>query len=136
MPVSSRQPKRRNSLRHRADQFHPARFQRKRRCGNDASDYNEKRDRLMFEKDFPKNEQRERDSSNQKRRRVRFIQALEEEARVFPKASVSTMKTEKLWQLRAGQEKRHAAFEAGHDTLRDEMYHDSGLRQPGNERDE
>ena len=61
---------------------------------------------------------------------------LEEETRVLPKASVSTMKSEKLWQLRAGKEKRHAALEAGHNTLRDEMHQDSGLRQPGNERDE
>jgi hypothetical protein len=49
---------------------------------------------------------------------------------------MSAVETEKLRQLCAGKEKRHAGFEAGHDTLRNEMYHDSGFREPGNECDE
>src|SRR5262245_14990411 len=46
------------------------------------------------------------------------------------------MKSEKFWQLRAGKEQRHAAFEARHDTLRDEMHQDSGFGEPGDEGDE
>src|SRR4029453_18541446 len=61
---------------------------------------------------------------------------LEEETRVLPETSMSAMETEKLGELSAGKEKRHAGFEAGHNTLRDEMYHDSGSREPGNECDE
>ena len=71
----------------------------------------------MLEKNFSKDQQRQPDSSNEKRHRVRFAQVLEEIARVLPEASMSTMETEKLGQLCAGKEKRHAAFEAGHDTL-------------------
>ena len=61
---------------------------------------------------------------------------LEEKTRVLPETSMSAVETEKLGQLSAGKEKRHAGFEAGHNTLRDEMYHDSGFREPGNECDE
>src|SRR4030095_10001827 len=61
---------------------------------------------------------------------------LEEETRVLPETSMSAVETEKLRQLCAGKEKRHAGFEAGHDTLRNEMYHDPGFREPGNEGDE
>src|SRR4029077_13156901 len=114
---NGRNSERRNSLRHGADQLYAVCLERKRRCGGDSADHDKKRDRFVVEKNFSNNEERQRDSSNEKRHRVRFIQMLEEEARVFPKASVSAMKTEKLWQLRAGKEKCHSAFEAGHDTL-------------------
>src|SRR5260370_35144092 len=49
---------------------------------------------------------------------------------------MSAMKSEKLRQLRAGKEEGHAAFESGHDGFRNEMYHDSGFYEPGNEGDE
>ncbi len=71
----------------------------------------------MFEKNFPKKQYRQRAYPNQKRHRVGFIEVLEEMACVSPKTAVSAMKTEKLGQLCAGKKKRHAAFEAGHDTL-------------------
>src|SRR6266851_1032989 len=117
MRVNSRQSERRNSLRHGADQLHAACLQGKHRCGHNAADNDKKRDRFVLEKDFSKNEQRQRACSNQKGHRVRFVQVLEKVARVSPKTAMSTMKTEKLWQLRAGKEKRHAAFESGHNTL-------------------
>src|SRR5437762_426604 len=41
----------------------------------------------------------------------KIVEVFEEEACVSPKASMSAMKSEKLWQLRAGQKKRHAALE-------------------------
>src|SRR6266516_3006754 len=61
---------------------------------------------------------------------------LEEETRVSPKASMRAVQTEKLRQLRAGEKKRDTAFESGHDALRNEMDHHSGLREPRNEGDE
>ena len=90
----------------------------------------------MLEKNFSNDEERQRDSSNQKRDRVRFAEVLEEEARVSPKAPMCAMKTEQLRQLCAGKEKRYAALESGHDALRNEIHHDSGLREPRNEGDE
>ena len=65
-----------------------------------------------------------------------MFRCLKKKARVLPEASMRAVKTEKLRQLRAGKEKRHATFEAGHNTLRDEMDHDSRFREPGNEGDE
>jgi hypothetical protein len=53
IPVSRGHSERRNSLRFGTDQFHAACLQRKRRCGDDVCDYNEKRDRLVREKNFP-----------------------------------------------------------------------------------
>ena len=49
---------------------------------------------------------------------------------------MSAVKTEKLRQLGAGKEKRHAAFESGHDTFRDEMHHGSRFCEPCNESNE
>ena len=117
LPVNGRQPERRNSLRHGADQLYAVCLERKRRCGDDPPDHDKKRDRFVLEKNFSNNEERQRDSSNDNLHRVCFTQVLEKETRIFPEASVSAMKTEKLGQLCAGKKKRHAAFEAGHDTL-------------------
>src|SRR5438552_79735 len=117
MPVNRRQFERRNSLRHGADQFQAARFQRKRRRRDDSSDDDDKRDGFVFEEDFSKNKQRQRDSSNEKRHRACLVQMLEEETGVPPKTSVRAVKSEKLRQLRAGQKKRDAGFESGHDTF-------------------
>ena len=66
VPVNGRNSERRYSLGHGADQFHPVYLQRKHRCSDNASDYNEKRDRFVVEKNFPKNEERERNCSNHK----------------------------------------------------------------------
>ena len=71
----------------------------------------------MFEKNFPKDKQRERNASDENGHRVGFIQVLQEKARVFPEASMRAVKTEELWQLCAGKKKCHAGFEAGHDTF-------------------
>src|SRR5439155_21061700 len=63
----------------------------------------------------------------------------EEDTRVSPKASMRGVQPEMLRQLRAGEKKRYTAFESGHDALRNEMDHHSGLREPrheGDERDE
>src|SRR5262249_59024527 len=90
----------------------------------------------MFEKNFSKDEKSERYSSNQKGHQICFVQVLEKVGCVSPKAAMSAMKTEKLRQLRAGKEERHAAFESSHNTLRNEMHKDSGFREPGNEGDE
>src|SRR6478672_9572741 len=66
MPVNGRQSQRRQSLRHGANELHAARLEGKRRCGNNTSDYHEERDGLVLEKNLSKDEERQRNSSNQK----------------------------------------------------------------------
>src|SRR4030095_4658210 len=64
MPVNGRHFERRYSLWHGSNQFHAPRLQRKRRRGNYASYNNEECNWFVFEKNFPKNENGERNSSN------------------------------------------------------------------------
>src|SRR5688572_9425864 len=54
---------------------------------------------------------------------------------VAPEISVRAMQAEEFWQLRAGQEERDTALEAGHDTFGNEVYDGARLRQPRHESD-
>src|SRR6266446_347699 len=136
MPLNRRQFERRNSLGHGADQLHAVGLQEERRGRHDSSDDEEQRDRFVFEENFSNNKQPQRDSSNQKRYRVCLVQMFEEEASVLPKTSVRAVKSEKLRQLRAGEKKRDAAFESGHDTFGYEMHEHSSSGDPCDESDE
>src|SRR4030095_12936284 len=117
MPLNSRKSEWRDSLWHGPDQVHTPRFQCEHRGRSDHSDYNVERDRLVFKENFAKHEQSQRDSSDEKRHRVGFVQVFEEIARVLPEASMRAVETEDLRQLCAGEEKCYAAFEAGHNAL-------------------
>src|SRR4029077_13786530 len=66
LPVDGRQFERRNSLWHGADQLYAVCLERKRRCGDDSPDHDEKRDRFVFEQNFPKKQYRQRACPNQK----------------------------------------------------------------------
>src|SRR5215472_2284463 len=66
IPINGRQSERRNSLWYGANQFHAACLQRKRRCSDNASDHDEKRNRFMVHKNFTKDEECKRESSNEK----------------------------------------------------------------------
>ncbi len=66
LPVNGRQSERRNSLRHGSNQLYAVSLERKRRCGDDPSDHDKKRGRFVLEKNFPRDQERQRDSSNDK----------------------------------------------------------------------
>ena len=123
-------------MRHFAQQLHPARFQAEPARSQNAAHHDEQRHRFVLEENLPEYEHCQRGAADRKRRGIGFVQVLEEVAAVLPEIAVRAVDAEQLGQLRAGEEKRHAALEPDHHAFGDEVDDRAGLGQPGDEGDE
>src|ERR1700758_1054271 len=111
MPVNRGEPDRRQSFRHSAEKFYAAHFKRKRESGDDSPDNYKQCDRLVLEKNLSSDQQGKRNSPDEKRSRIRFVEMLEKKSSVLPKASMRAVNAEEFRQLRAREKKRNPAFE-------------------------
>ena len=116
--------------------FTPRASRPSQRRSHDAADHHEQRHGFVLEKDLPEHEHRQRDAANRERGGIGFVQVLQEVAAVLPEIAVGAVDAEQLGQLRAGEEQRHAALEADHHALGDEVDDRARLGQPRDERDE
>ena len=135
-PVNRGESEGRQSLRHFAQQLHPARFQAEPARSHNAADHDEQRHGFVLEKNLPEHEHGQRGASNRERRGIGFVQVLQEVAAVLPEIAVRAVDAEQLGQLRAGEEQRHAALESDHHAFGDEVDDRARLDQPGDEGDE
>jgi hypothetical protein len=135
-PAQRGQSDRRQPFRHLAEQLHAARLQPEPGRRENAADHDEERHRDALHEHTAEDEQRERGEPDGERRRIRLAEVPEEVAAVLPEAPVGAGEPEELRQLRAGEEQRHAALEADHHALGDEVHDRARLDEPRDERDE
>ena len=134
-PVDVRKARCRETLGYLTQKLDAPNIEPEKRRGHDPTDDHKERHRFVLQEELPQDERRQSRKPNAKGDGIGLVQMAEEVTCVLPEITMRPVNTEELRQLSAGKKKRHAAFEAHHDALGDEIHNRTSAYRPGDQRD-